>query len=979
MQLKTENEHKVWAAACLELEDQQGLRTSEHVMTAIDGAMAYRRVVLDGEQRERVRRALEEHFVVSQGSAEAGSELQKNSIPPWVPQSKPSNEWPLWYRYQKLMKGKISPQALEDLDSYTDRILDKIGDPKRRKSEQPATWDIRGMVAGHVQSGKTSNYVGLICKAADSGYKMIVVLSGIHENLRVQTHGRIDEGFIGRSANGDPRNPPAQPVGVGNIIVPGLPQQPRVFWGTTQRVGGDFRTTKLDFGGDIGPDLPPVVLVVKKNVTVLRTLLKWIVGKSEADLRPGATGEYEDRLHDVPYFYRKDCPILVVDDEADQASVDTNAGNINDDGGAEVEHDPTKINRLIRSILRSFDRSAYVGYTATPFANILIHDGGTTKTHGDDLFPRDFIVNLPTPAAYVGPSTIFGLSANAELEIAPERGLPELVVEVDDHAKDASDLGEKEGWMPPVHKQAHEVDEIPESLQDAMFDWVLAGAALVVRGKGHEHHSMLIHVTRFQDVMGRLQEAVQTWWEGAVDRINNGHAATMASLRARWNESFVPARKAVLEVRPQEASIMTAVSWADLTSVGASGLNALQTASAGVKVLQVHGGDEGQALDYRQQLKVIAIGGNKLSRGLTLENLTVSYFLRTSKMYDTLMQMGRWFGYRPGFLDLCRLYMPEELRKWFLHMSNATEELRGEFERMASQGATPKQFGLRVRSHPVMAVTSSIKMRHGERVRVTFSDTRPETTVFDTSINAVKSNWNTLTQFIEVLGPKQSPNHRAHDENFIGHMWSGVSHSAVVQFLSGLKTPESATTGDGPRVAQYISMLATHGELVDWTVFLRHNNSADGAHSDPLPHGLTVGRSRRGRDGDERPGTFATRVLIDSKYESLDLTDAEYAEAVRLNKEEKKRAKKAPTESPGPWVRHVRAQTKGLLLLYTVQPSKTVADKTIDDDPLLAHPLVGFAVSFPVSQRNDVRVEYVVGNVYRQQQQREQTDEVSDG
>lgn len=973
--------------------------STDDVVAAVERAVDFLGGPLGEDAKVRCLRFLEEKFVVSQAPGGGlGSELNKTPIPAWVPRSKPSQDWPFWYRYQKAMKSKMSPNDFEDLDDYTDRILNKIGDPQLRAFGHPPLWDIRGMAVGHVQAGKTSNYIGLICKAADAGYKMIVVLSGIHENLRVQTQKRIDEGFIGMCADGDPRNP-LQVTGVGRTHVPGLDKQPLAYWGTTQNPGGDFRANSLTrFSMDIRSDLPPVVLVVKKNASVLRTLLKWVVGKSEKDL-PNYTEshklKYEELLHDVPHCYRKGCPLLVIDDEADQASVDTRAGNIDEGGGADPDHDPTTINRLIRSLLRSFDQSSYVGYTATPFANILMHEGACTKTQGDDLFPRNFIVKLPTSSAYVGPSTVFGLTRNEDIDVEEQAGLPELIVDVDDHVDSPANLPDGEGWLSRIHVTPHHIDELPKSLQDAILDWVLAGAGMVVRGRGQEHHSMLVHVTRLQVVMGALKDQVDKWWETLADRIAHGERATLSLLQSRW-KSFPAAREAVLAVRPQDASLLTPIAWADLTKKGKKGLTPLQEAVAGVKVLAVHGG-ETQSLEYRdnQQLKVIAIGGNKLSRGLTLENLTVSYFLRASKMYDTLMQMGRWFGYRPGSLDLCRLYLPTELKTWFLDMSNATEELRSEFERMAAQGASPEEFGLRVRSHPVMTVTSSIKMRNGHKVLVSFSDTRPESLTFDTSSEVVAGNWEALRSFVSAMGTPTSKANRAlklarpndGEATYHGHAWQDVPYTKVVSFLRSMRPPAAPTIAHGPRLAEYISKLAhlEPAELCMWTVFLRH--TAEFA-PDTLPNGASVGRARRGRypqaAADDRGklatgALFSIKSLIDSTYESVDIGREDYERAISMNinahaeaneKTGRNPAGKVMT-SPGPMIRAVRPRTHGLLLLYTVQPydrgreAKEGVAKTEDIDIKLGVdlPLVGFGVSFPRS-KSDSKVEYIVGNVF---------------
>ncbi|MEP7121718.1 MAG: Z1 domain-containing protein [Byssovorax sp.] len=954
----------------------------EDVVSELQKALNFLEIDISTDERVRAQRYLETRYIVSQGPGENGGELKDSNIPDWTPRSKPSAEWPFWYRYQKLLKSRVAPTVLQDLDAYTDRILTRLGNPRLEPTGHPDQWDVRGMVAGHVQSGKTSNYIGLICKAADAGYKFIVVLTGIHENLRVQTQERIDEGFIGKKAAGNPKDP-HEATGVGRIPIPGVKLPPLAFWGTTQSPGGDFRDANLKgFGVDIRPDLPPVILVVKKNASVLRRLLKWVVGEREQDL-PGKLGAYEDRLADVPHFYRTECPLLIIDDEADQASVDTAKGNIDDSGDANPDHDPTSINRLIRSILRCFDRSAYVGYTATPFANILIHDGGVTKTHGDDLFPRNFIINLPTSPTYVGPAAIFGHRSEEDGEHRVVDGLETvLLVEVKDHAANPYDIREKTGWMPPVHGQDHSFPQnapLPASLTQAILDWTIAGAGLVCRGRGHEHHSMLIHVTRFQHVMDRLTTRVDAYWDDWAARVSNGDPIALRAIRERWDTSFPAAHAAVCKARPHEQSLLTPLTWGDLNAPDADGRTPLQRAVDGVKVIQVHGGATGKPLDYRKghQLKVIAIGGNKLSRGLTLENLTVSYFLRTSRMYDTLMQMGRWFGYRPGVLDLCRLYMPPDLRAWFEHMADATEELRGEFERMAAQGATPRDFGLRVRSHPVMTVTSNVKMRNGSKILVTFSDTRPESIVFDATPAAITNNWTALEKLVEALGSPDAINPQRGrpggvDETYRGFLWEKVDALKVIRFLAGLVTPSVATVAHGPRVSQFIEKLTRAGELKEWTIFLRNNQDST-LTLDSLPHGIKVGRSRRLRNPPEKDGklrgllrgsTFATKILIDSDYETLDIDAEGYAAALAKKRE----ATKKDAARPGGYVRLIRPSTRGLLLLYNVQPydpeirsKPELVEQNITLNPDL--PLVGFAVSFPRSEKSE-RVEYVVGNVY---------------
>jgi len=980
--------------------------TPELIREVVRGAPAMTGVDLDDAQVIRVVRNLEEVFIALTDVDAPGAILEAREIPAWVPASKPAVKWRFWYRYHQFLMqaGKISPRDIQELHGYTDQILDHIGNPAGTSLDgqpHPATWSIRGMVFGSVQSGKTSNYSGLICKAADAGYKVIVVLTGMHEDLRTQTQERIDENFIGHRSLGDPGKGAHQRVGVGKIRVPGA-ADPTVYWATHRNRGGDFGSRR-QIGMTLAPDAPTLILVVKKNAHVLRHLLSWIVGDGLINTGPG---HIEERLMPVPQYYaHAACPLLIIDDEADQASVDTARGAIDDGGAANDAHDPKTINRLIRAILRCFPRSSYVGYTATPFANILIHEDGFSQQYGQDLFPRHFIISLPRPKAYVGPATIFGRADELDDaagdalegdgdpgEGAERRGLPDLIRIVEDHATPPDDLRAREGWMPPLHWTDHRVGPLPDSVTAAIRDFTLAGAALAARGMGKRHHSMLIHVTRFQNVMNELHQRVNAHWQEWSTQVLNGDPVALTALKRRWNDSFLASNAAVRRKRPWEQGIEP-IPWETLITPERDGSRSpLQTAVDGVEVMQIHGGRQGQQLDYRSgQLKVIAIGGGKLSRGLTLENLTVSYFLRTSRMYDSLMQMGRWFGYRPGYLDLCRLYLQEDLFQWFQHMTDASEELRGELERMQARNATPQEYGLRVRSHPVMQVTSSVKMQNATQMRVGFSNTRPETISFITKPAVIRGNFKALSSLIKEMGPgardpvlerpdARNEDDRVREQTYLGWQWEHVPAPRVIRFLRSMMTSETATVANASRVAQYIEQLTTHDELTEWTVFLRSNPRSE--RTDTLPHAVTPGRSRRGRsptqnDPERRGllpgGEFAIKVLIDSDYETVDIDLAGYREALEEKRRASRRAgrEQAPTR-PGGAVRDVRPPERGLLLLYTVQPydpadTKRGFERTdILTDPDL--PLVGFAISFPRSGRPDdeTAVSYTVNNVYRE-------------
>ena len=402
---------------------------------------------------------------------------------PWLPDQRASIEWKFTRRYQRFLKEQKgwALATLSQSDALTDELLGLLENPDR-----PGRWDRRGMVVGEVQSGKTSNYIELICKAADAGYKFIVVLTGTTNSLRAQAQLRFDEGFLGWDTRLHLELGTANKrVGVGTLL--GEPPH-RAISSTNAAENGDFnRRVANQFNVRMGGD--PMIMVVKKNGSVLRNLIRWARALSP----------------DGPERPIADIPTVVIDDEADSASVNTRPVGDDDD------EDPTVINGLIRQLLNAFEKSAYVGYTATPFANIFINHDQNTTGFGADLFPRDFLINLPVPSNHVGPTKVFGLPAAADEDSEEIQPLP-LVRLVADH----------EGHIPNVHRSNWVVDQLPDSLKRAMRAFILACAARAARGDQGQHNSMLIHVTRFVNVQGQVAELVRSELRDLQNRIRYG-------------------------------------------------------------------------------------------------------------------------------------------------------------------------------------------------------------------------------------------------------------------------------------------------------------------------------------------------------------------------------------------------------------------------------------------------------------------------
>ena len=523
----------------------------------------------------------------------------------WLSETQGSIKWKLWNRYYDFLTKEqgLPPEIVEKTDKLTHKILERLENPKR-----PGSWDRRGMVVGDVQSGKTSNFTGLACKAADAGYKYILILSGMTDDLRSQTQKRMDLGFLGYdSAKKDQEDQSETRIGVGR-----LPEYESVVVHsvTSREQKGDFSkkvysTVSVRAGGD------PILFVVKKNATVLRNLLKEFT-------RYATNGKF------------KDMPILVIDDEADSASVDGKAVERDEFGKPMKDQDPATINGLIRKILNLFAQSAYVGYTATPFANIFIYPRTENESEKfyEDLFPRSFIISIPAPDNYIGPIKVFGLKKDGD-EGEKIKGLP-IAIKIDDYEK----------CFPRKHGKDHIIrGGLPNSLLHAIKCFIITCAARAARGQKTKHNSMLIHVTRLNNVQMQLTDLVWDEVRRLQRLISLGTGELLSSfmdeLQSIWETEYASKYQEICESTDDLG--LTPLAWENVRAQ-------IEFAASKIEVKAINGLSVDGGLnydDYPNGMSVIAIGGDKLSRGLTLEGLSISYYTRASKMYDTLLQMGR--------------------------------------------------------------------------------------------------------------------------------------------------------------------------------------------------------------------------------------------------------------------------------------------------------------------------------------------------
>jgi Z1 domain. len=576
---------------------------------------------------------------------------------PWLPNRRASIVPYYWDRYKDyLIRNKgWNDKVVDRLGDVSDEILNLIGNPMER-----GAWKRKGLILGDIQSGKTSNYIALCNKAADAGYKVVILLTGTLETLRKQTQERVDAGFIGlNSRNVLQRNPEKRYIGVG------LEDSSRVAYPFTD-ILQDFSMATLQRLNFTINGLPePVVLVLKKNKSVLTNMETW--------LRTCNTDAGSDKI---------DLPMLLIDDEADNASVNTK----------KEDEEATAINQCIKKILGLFLRSSYVAVTATPFANIFINPDHDKDIFDIDLFPSDFIYALSSPTNYIGSEEVFGVDAQYEFS----------VIEI----KDSEDCFRSDA------KSAHIVPDLPLSLRESIAYFFLVNTIHDLKGTKTTHRSMLVNVSQYVNVQGQVYEKIGEFIKSLKQSIQ--HYAMLVEKDSLKNKN-IAFLKTVWE--KCELNIIAAYSWETVQHSLYSSTSPIEIRLVNQRAKQM--GIE--RLDYepyeKDGLRVIAVGGNSLSRGLTLEGLCVSYFDRNSQMYDTLMQMGRWFGYRDGYEDLFRIWMRGEAITWYQYITEATAELRGEIQEMQRIGLTPREFGLKVRQDLTsLFVTAKNKMRSAETV-----------------------------------------------------------------------------------------------------------------------------------------------------------------------------------------------------------------------------------------------------------------------
>jgi hypothetical protein len=786
-------------------------------------------------------------------------------------------KWTYTEAYEEFLRNESwPPQMVQSLSDVTKRILGHLQDPLSEGS----TWSRRGLVIGHVQSGKTANYTGLIARAADAGYKFIIVIAGIHNNLRKQTQQRIDEAFIGRSSNPDDR----RYIGVG--LTKDYPHP-----ATLTNVNEDFNKNTADKSGwKISGQIGPTILIIKKNVTTLTALHKWL-----KELNATSDGHI------------RDVPMLMIDDEADNASINTNKADL----------DPTKTNAKMREILSLFTKYCYIGYTATPFANIFINPDAYSENVREDLFPRDFIYCLDAPTTYFGAEKVFLNEATSSQIIRP--------------------INDCEDIIPYSHKRDDLVTGLPTSLYLALNQFIIARAIRNLRGQYNKHCSMMVNVSRFVPVQSAVRDFLSLKEKLIREAVLSNYA--MAEEVSSKN-IYMQHLKQTFESEYADVGF----TWNEVKTALNSVFDHLH--------LYVINSKSDEILDFKRYenegigLTAIAVGGFSLSRGLTIEGLTISYMYRNTKMYDSLMQMGRWFGYRPNYEDLCRVHLSYDSIEWYSHIADAAEELVQQVKQMRRDKLSPKDFGLYVRSHPdTLLITAANKMRSGEKVIVeqSYSGRIWESHIVSINPEANTKNFSLISELWQSgFGGCQEESTKK------GVIYRDVSIEIVNEFLvrfechASIAATKSAVKDYLDRVkekylvADVLLISPTRGMQSSQPFILNSQERAVGSNQ-PKGNAWYLNKGRVASRGDEQLG----------------LSDSQIKEAIKKAADGHDNSDEVTAVSD---IHYRMIRNKPLLMIHSLAPK----------DNVVQGPIAAFGISFPHGDQTTT-INVVVNKIWLQQ------------
>jgi vacuolar-type H+-ATPase subunit F/Vma7 len=903
-------------------------------------------------------------------------------------------------RYFEYLRRMERPErVLNETKSSSMNIVRKLGDP-----ESTNPFYVKGMVIGSVQSGKTANFNAVINSAVDVGYKLIIVMSGIMEDLRKQTQERIIKEVIGPQIGGEY-------IGVGAINFFNTTNGDRVLRSITSE-DFEFNRNRVD---PLAFSLHEYnIIVCKKNVSVLQNILLWL-----SDFRNG------QELLNVP--------LLIVDDECDNASLN----NMGARGGRYA----SVINKEIRAILNLFSKKTYLGYTATPFANLLqyreqafaenvlsftVNNQPYEFSITGDLFPEDFIELLSPPSNYVGIKQFFE-TRNEKIRKIDQLVAPHLHLD-DYYGAFPARVSRQDGSIPVrvddfdmPSRSVKPTDPFPQflpnSLKDAVKCFIITIALRKLRSETpgimasnlyQPHHTMLIHVSRFSNWQNRTKKLLQEYYNELVNQITNAPFTdnVFDDLERVWTRYYHDIVHNILQYLPQ-GYVDPYMFPSDFISVR----NYIPSAAENIEIMALNTTTKStDNLDFRVKVagngvksgkKYIAIGGNRLSRGFTLEGLTISYFIRGTENADTLMQMGRWFGYRPGYLDCCKLFTTRESIEKFDQSSLIIEDLEEKFEQMEKEGKTPREFNLWILNNPdIIKLTRGSFLRGLTTMSLSFADTVQQSTQFRMDRNKIISAAEAFRSIAST---------RTWSSDLPGYYTFDTDQTGLWEFLS---IENSMINLNTLGLREFLNNCAESNKMTNWKIVVKRNRMGTGSGNvystdiTGLPDSIVSSIRRGPKEASQRESLIQHNIfkarnstIITAKDFSVTLSSSEITEAesaFRLMKTEKFRQEGLSEEEiiqklnnisyPDRAYRSKMDDTTGILMIYLIDLEKVFesTENEIDNELIdyasqkdllgLNVPLIGYALGFPCEIRGVDQNTYVVREVIKEPQDMNQQE-----
>jgi len=818
--------------------------------------------------------------------------LKRHEIHTWLTEDRKRNlQTDYIDRYVTyLRKGGRSEKVIEEILKSSERILGNLGDPKSESE-----FYVKGLVVGSVQSGKTGNFNAVINRAIDAGYSLIIVLSGIMEDLRSQTQLRIEADVVGEGTI-DVQKESKGDKGVGKIRKFGEQgdQSVRQVFSITSYKSDFVRTVKeSDFSLN-----NKNILICKKNTGVLKNLLIWL-------------NDYLNENRE-----KHNIPLLIIDDEADNASLN-NLGHL----GREYA---STINGHIRALLNLFVKKTYLGYTATPFANVLQDRNEEAsgkwriqyKSNGvpmikefnqvDNIFPDDFIELLNPPTNYIGAKQIFETVLDNEIRkiplVSPIHDCfiqfpPRLVENSDGSTRPFTqdDIGVDIPTRAP-RKNDEYPGELPASLEEAIRCFILSIAIRLSRRPAmfnsvlyNPHHTMLVHISRFITWQTKTKLLIGQYIERLETQIQNDLPSSADSVYSlfekTWDRHYASIVANIRSYLPEgyQDEFLIPKTFSEIRTYLVEAIKGVETKAINseTKDKLIYSEDAS-----RNGKKYIAVGGNRLSRGFTLEGLTINYFIRDTSFSDTLLQMGRWFGYRPGYLDCCKLFTTNDSIEKFDLTTRTIEELEFEFKKMERNNKTPEDFIIRVRNYPgALRITRPSILRNTVEVNWSYQDKLEQTTTFDLEPSRINASWRDLTRLFQQYRKNMAVSRAFFTIN--------TDYLGLFQFLD-ISNSFHNYKQDIENIKSFVQLCVSKGKLKDWVIAVKREGVGKSLAPEvsSLPGDITMSVRSGPAKGTPYRDRFLNEGVFSASGQSANIVTSGADFSILLSEKEKDEARK---------------------------------------------------------------------------------------